>query len=148
MNTKSRFILAYKNSSQFFAGTRILKIIGFPVRLSYKLIVQWILCVDLPDQVKMGQGCQIFHGMALVVHKNVEIGDSVILRHSTTLGERVFGGGTPRIGSNVDIGAHVTILGNIDIGDNVRIGAGSLLLNDVPANSTVTTVSIAKVTVK
>ncbi|WP_419181640.1 serine O-acetyltransferase [Novosphingobium mangrovi (ex Huang et al. 2023)] len=43
----------------------------------------------------------------------------------------------PRIGNNVDIGAHAIILGDIVIGDNCTIGAGAVVVKDVPAGSTV-----------
>ena len=47
------------------------------------------------------------------------------------------GGGSPKIGNNVDIGANAIIIGDIKVGDNVKIGAGTIVLQDVPANTTV-----------
>ena len=127
LNTKSKFILTFKFFSSCFARSSVGRFIGFPIRLAYKLIVQWCLGVDLPDQVKLGKGCRLYHGVGIVVHKDVQLGDNVTLRHGTTIGERTPGGGVPRIGNNVDIGAHVLILGDVNIGDNVKLGAGCVV---------------------
>ena len=43
----------------------------------------------------------------------------------------------PKLGNNVDVGAHVCILGNIKIGNNVKIGAGSIVVKDIPDNCVV-----------
>jgi putative colanic acid biosynthesis acetyltransferase WcaB len=81
----------------------------------------------------------IHHGRAMVLNKNVIIGDNVTLKHNTTLGnkESVEGKdlGSPIIKNNVIIGPHSIIIGPIEIGENSIIGAGSVVVKSIPANS-------------
>ncbi len=108
-----------------------------PYLLFYRIFFEWILGIELPFNTKVGRGLIIYHGQSLVVHKNVVIGDNCILRHSTTIGNARSGGQCPRIGNNVNIGSNTCILGAIKIGDNVVIGAGSVVVKDIPCNSVV-----------
>ena len=71
------------------------------------------------------------HPFGTVVNAEI-IGDNFSCLHLTTIG--VNGNGRPIIGSNVTLGANVTIIGPITIGDNVIIGAGSVVVKDVPDN--------------
>ncbi|MEM2978825.1 MAG: DapH/DapD/GlmU-related protein, partial [Methanomassiliicoccales archaeon] len=75
----------------------------------------------------------------VVMGETAEIGDNVCIFQGVTLGGVSTDKGKrhPTIGNNVVIGANATILGNIKIGDNVKIGAGSVVVKDVPPNSTV-----------
>jgi putative colanic acid biosynthesis acetyltransferase WcaB len=62
------------------------------------------------------------------------------LRHSTTIGNLDNGTGQnscPSIGNNVDIGSNVCIIGKVEIGDNVIIGAGSVVVKNIPSNCVV-----------
>ena len=80
----------------------------------------------------------IDHGMGVVIGETAEIGDNVMLYHGVTLG----GTGKdkikrhPTVGDNVLIGAETIVLGPINIGSNTKIGAGSVVLEDIPANVT------------
>lgn len=67
------------------------------------------------------------------------IGDHFSFRHCTTLGNKADDKPEeiPTIGDNVTLGAHVLILGNVHIGNNVIVGAGSVVIKDVPDNSIV-----------
>ena len=58
------------------------------------------------------------------------------VQHSVTIGMLYSDEGVPVIGKNVVIGARAIILGNVKVGDNAKIGAGSVVLCDVPENST------------
>ena len=95
--------------------------------------------IDLPPQVCAGPSLQIHHGIALVVHGSVRLGANVILRQSTTLGQRRPGGGAPEIGDDVEIGAHVLVLGPIVVGASAVVAAGATVLADVPPGATVIT---------
>jgi serine O-acetyltransferase len=77
--------------------------------------------------------------MGVVIGETTQIGDNVTLYQGVTLGGtgKDKGKRHPTIGSNVVIGAGAKILGPIVIGDYAKIGAGSVVLHDVPANSTV-----------
>jgi serine acetyltransferase len=108
---------------------------GLPIRIAYKLLIEYILGVELPDGVIAGRGLAIFHGVGLVVSPSVRLGRNVTLRQNTTIGHKRVSEGSPCIGDNVDIGANSVIVGAIRIGDNVTIGAGTVVTKDVPSNS-------------
>jgi putative colanic acid biosynthesis acetyltransferase WcaB len=100
-----------------------------------------VLGIELPWKLKVGKNLRLFHGQALVVNDHAVIGSGCILRHSTTIGVLItslsFDGDAPVIGNNVDIGSNVVILGKINIGDGAVIGAGSVVVKDVPAGAIV-----------
>ena len=95
--------------------------------------------IEIHPAAKIGRGFFIDHGMGVVIGETAEIGDQVTLFQGVTLGgtgkER--GKRHPTLGSHVVVGAGAKILGGIRIGDNVKIGANSVVLKSVPANSTV-----------
>lgn len=115
--------------------------LGIPYLMLYRVIIEWILCIELPWNTQIGPGLRLFHGMGLVVNDRTVIGRNVVLRHTTTIGVKEtlpFGTqAAPIIGDNVDIGAHVIILGPITVGNGACIGAGSVVVKDVPAGATV-----------
>lgn len=97
-------------------------------------LVSTITTVYLPRNVIFGKNFHIIHPISIVIHPKTIFGDNVGIMHEVTLGSR----GTyaaPVIGNDVFIGAGAKILGEITIGDNVDIGANSVVLHDVPANS-------------
>ena len=135
MNTKSYILINSYKISNLFSTNSFLKIVGFPIRLTYKIVVRWLLSVDLSDKTVVGKNLIIYHGFGLVIHEDVIIGSNVVLRHCTTIGNRNEGGGCPVIQDNVNIGANVVIIGPVIIGYNSIIGAGSVVLKDVEPNS-------------
>jgi putative colanic acid biosynthesis acetyltransferase WcaB len=110
--------------------------LGWIYRVTYLICIVWILGVELPDMVVAGEGLQLYHGQALVVNKCVVLGKNCILRHSTTIGNTILPDGTvgasPVLGDSVELGAHVVIIGDVRIGDGAVIGAGSVVVKDVP----------------
>lgn len=130
------FIIAFR-SSNFFSRNRALKIIGLPIRLLYKIIFQWILGIDIDDTTHIGFGFNVYHGQGLIINRATIIGKNLIVRHCTTIGNSKFGGKCPVVGNNVNIGANSVIIGDIRIGDNAIIGAGSVVVKDVPENAIV-----------
>jgi serine O-acetyltransferase len=98
-----------------------------------------IFQVDIHPAAKVGKGIMIDHATAVVIGETAVVGDGVSLLHGVTLGgtgkER--GDRHPKIGAGTMIGAGAAILGNIRIGACCRIGAGSVVLKDVPDNTTV-----------
>jgi putative colanic acid biosynthesis acetyltransferase WcaB len=133
-NTKGIFFLCIFRISAYFSKNRILRLIGFPIRFFYTLIVQWFMGIDIHDSTKIGRGFNVFHGQGLVISSSVIIGDYVIVRQNTTIGNAKAGGGSPTIGNNVQIGANSVIIGEIKIGANSIIAAGSVVVKDVPSN--------------
>jgi len=95
--------------------------------------------VDINPAVAMGQGIMLDHGTGLVIGETAVVGDNVSMLQNVTLG----GTGKseqdrhPKIGNGVLIGAGAKVLGNIKIGDCSRIGAGSVVLKEVPPRVTV-----------
>ncbi len=100
---------------------------------------RWLTGIEIHPAAKIGRGFFIDHGMGVVIGETTEIGNYVTLFQGVTLGgtgkER--GKRHPTLGNHVVVGAGAKILGGIRIGDNVKIGANSVVLKSVPANSTV-----------
>ena len=141
-NIKARLVLSFFRLAQLIRRLPLpLLFCVFPILILYRVFVEWILGIELPWNLKIGSGVRLFHGMGLVVNDKTVIGSNVVLRHSTTIGLREtleFGAdAAPIIGDDVDIGAHVVILGPVNIGNGARIGAGTVIIKDVPAGAIV-----------
>lgn len=136
-NTKGIFFLICFRISSFFLKKNFLKILGFPIRILYKFMINWLLCIDIPDDTKIGKSFNLYHGFGIVINGKSIIGDNVTIRQCTTIGNSTPYSGCPIIENNVDIGANVIIIGNIIIGENSIIGAGSVLTKNIPPNSVV-----------
>lgn len=95
--------------------------------------------VDINPAVRIGKGIMLDHGTGLVIGETAVVGDNVSMLQGITLG----GTGKsdqdrhPKIGNGVLIGAGAKVLGNIKVGDCSRIGAGSVVLKEVPPRTTV-----------
>jgi serine O-acetyltransferase len=95
--------------------------------------------IEIHPGAKIGSDFFIDHGAVVVIGETAEIGNNVTIYSGVVLG------GTslertkrhPTIGNNVVIGSGAKVLGPVFIGDNVRIGANSVVVNDVPPNSVV-----------
>ena len=86
----------------------------------------------------IGSRLFIDHGMGIVFGETTEIGDNCTIYHGVTLGGtgKDTGKRHPTLGNNVLIGAGTKVLGPVYIGDNARVGAGSVVLKNLPANCT------------
>lgn len=95
--------------------------------------------IEIHPGAKIGQGFFIDHGAGVVIGETAEIGDNVTLYQGVTLGGtgKEKGKRHPTIGNNVVISSGAKVLGSFRVGDNVKIGAGSVVLKEVPPNSTV-----------
>lgn len=107
------------------------------VWISYRLIFNWFLAIDISEQTRIGKNFQLWHGMGTVIHPLAEIGDFVVMRNCTTIGASRNGGKAPIIGNYCDIGSNSVIIGEIKIGNNVTIGAGSVVTKDIPDNAVI-----------
>ncbi len=117
-----------------------LKSFGVPfVPRAISQLARWLTGIEIHPSAKIGTGFFIDHGMGVVIGETAEVGDYVTLFQGVTLGgtgkER--GKRHPTLGNHVVVGAGAKILGGITIGDNVKIGANSVVLKNVSANSTV-----------
>jgi len=94
--------------------------------------------IDILPRADLGGGCIIAHGIGLVVGGRTVIGEDCTLLHGVTLGEARFDElDCPRLGNRVTVGAGAIVLGGITIGDDVLIGAGSVVVSDVPPGAVV-----------
>jgi serine O-acetyltransferase len=95
--------------------------------------------IEIHPGALIGKGFFIDHGMGVVIGETTEIGDNVTLYQGVTLGGtgKEKGKRHPTLENNVMVGAGARILGSIRIGRDSKIGAGSVVLKDVPENSTV-----------
>lgn len=135
---KSRLVLL------MFRAAQALGKLPFPLslwRLIYQIFVEGILGIELPWDTQVGSNLQLQHGTALVVNHDAKIGTNCILRHSTTIGNKILSDGSlsdsPIIGDYVEIGSNVVIIGSIKVGNHAVIGAGSVVVKDVPPRSVV-----------
>ncbi len=94
--------------------------------------------VDIHPAARFGHGVMLDHGSGLVVGETAVIGNRVSILQCVTLGGtgKQHGDRHPKIGDDVLISAGAKILGNINVGEGAIVGAGSVVLKDVPAHTT------------
>lgn len=99
---------------------------------------RWITGIEIHPGATIGEGLFIDHGMGVVIGETCEIGNNVVIYQGVTLGGtgKEHGKRHPTIGNNVLIGSGVKVLGPFKVGDNAKIGAGSVVLNEIPPNCT------------
>ncbi|MEI6493837.1 MAG: serine acetyltransferase [Verrucomicrobiota bacterium] len=132
-NVRSRVILVlFRLAQRFYRLPEALRWLGYPYLAFYEVLVGWGLGIELNHKASIGPGLKLFHGTALVIHEGAVIGSHCTLRHCTTIGMRNDPGDVPVIGDHVDIGCNAVIIGKIHIGDRAVIGAGSVVVKDVP----------------
>lgn len=91
--------------------------------------------ISIPPTVKIGKGLLIEHFGGIVINSTAEIGNFCTISHCVTIGNKVPGGKSPKIGNNVYICVGAKVLGDITIGNNSVIGANAVVLESVPAYS-------------
>jgi serine O-acetyltransferase len=102
-------------------------------------LARFLTGIEIHPAARLGPGLFIDHGMGVVIGETAELGENVTLLQGVTLG------GTslkrekrhPTLGNNVVVGAGAKIIGAFKIGDGSRIGAGSVVVREVPPNSVV-----------
>ncbi|WP_152395430.1 serine O-acetyltransferase [Paenibacillus guangzhouensis] len=95
--------------------------------------------IEIHPGATLGERLFIDHGMGVVIGETCEIGNNVVIYQGVTLGGtgKEKGKRHPTIGNNVVIASGAKVLGSFRVGDNAMIGANSVVLNEVPPNSTV-----------
>ncbi|ANK60542.1 MULTISPECIES: serine O-acetyltransferase EpsC [Loigolactobacillus] len=106
------------------------------------LIAHWgkrVTGVEIHPAAQIGRQVFIDHGTGVVIGETAVIGDRVTILHNVTLGSRHLQAGRrhPVVANDVLIGAGAQLLGAIQIGAHVKIGAGTIVLTDVPAYTTI-----------
>lgn len=112
------------------------------VKLLARLISQWarfFTGIEIHPGAKIGKRCFIDHGMAVVIGETAEIGDDVTIYQAVTLGGtgKDTGKRHPTIGNRVIVSSGAKVLGPFKVGDDSKIGAGSVVLEEVPEKCTV-----------
>lgn len=94
--------------------------------------------IEIHPGATIGKRFVIDHGMGIVIGETAEIGDDCLIYHGVTLGGtgKDHGKRHPTLGNNVLVGNGARILGPFTVGDNARVAAGSVVLSEVPPNST------------
>ncbi|WP_295419220.1 serine O-acetyltransferase [Sulfurovum sp.] len=98
----------------------------------------FLTTIDIHPAAKLGRRVFIDHGVGVVIGETAILGNDVIVYQQVTLGGVSTSKGKrhPTLGNNVVIGAGAKVLGNITVGDNSKVGANSVVVKDVPADST------------
>ena len=98
-----------------------------------------IFGVDIHPAARIGCGIMFDHATGLVIGETAVIHDDVSILHGVTLGGtgKESGDRHPKVHRGVLIGANASIIGNIDIGEGAKVGAGSVVMQDVPPHTTV-----------
>lgn len=102
-------------------------------------VARFLTGIEIHPAAKLGRGLFIDHGMGVVIGETAEVGEDVTIYQGVSLA------GTslkrekrhPTLGNNVVVGAGAKIIGGFKIGDGSRIGAGSVVVREVPPNSVV-----------
>ncbi len=100
---------------------------------------KWLTGVEIHPAATIGRRLVIDHGTGIVIGATTEIGDDCLIYQGVTLGGTgvMQGKRHPTLGNNVMVGSGAKVLGPIKIGDNARVAANSVVLREVPENSTV-----------
>jgi serine O-acetyltransferase len=103
------------------------------------MLARAITGIEIHPSACIGQGLFIDHGAGVVIGETADIGNDVTLYQGVTLGGTGFATGKrhPTVQDNVTIGSGAKLLGPITIGHGAKIGANSVVITDVPPNSTV-----------
>ncbi|MDI9493108.1 MAG: serine O-acetyltransferase [Bacillota bacterium] len=102
-------------------------------------LARFLTGIEIHLGATIGRRCFIDHGMAVVIGETTEIGDDVTIYQGVTLGGtgKETGKRHPTIGNNVMISSGAKVLGPFKVGNNSKIGAGSVVLKEIPDNCTV-----------
>ena len=102
-------------------------------------VMKVVTGIEIHPAARIGRGLFIDHGSGVVIGETAEVGDDVTMYQGVTLGGTGFARGKrhPTVGHDVMIGSGAKLLGPIDVGDRCKIGANSVVIHDVPPNSTV-----------
>lgn len=146
-----------KSDPAFHSSIEVLLYPGFKALLYYRLahylylkehlfVARWLsqraarkTGIEIHPGAIIGKGCFIDHGNGVVIGETAVIGNNVTLYQGVTLGGtgKEKGKRHPCLKDNVMVGAGTRILGAITIGENTKVGAGSVVLEDIPDNCTV-----------
>ena len=102
----------------------------------YHRAVETLTGISIPKSVEVGPGLKIWHFGNIFVHAKAKIGANCTLRQGVTIGNRQTDGPTPVLEDDVELGAYAQVLGDVRIGKGAKVGAMSVVLQDVPPGAT------------
>lgn len=122
----------YRAAHHFWLAGRVLLARHLQSRISE------VFGMDIHPAAKIGSGILIDHGTSVVIGETAVVGDDVSMLHEVTLGGtgKETGDRHPKVGHGVLLGAGTKVLGNVRIGDGSKVGAGSVVLTDIPEHTT------------
>ena len=136
-NPKGRLVMLLFRIMHLLRQNPVSFVLFIPLFIAHRVMMEWVMCIELPWKTRIGPGFRIDHGQSLVVNDHTVFGAGCSVRSCTTIGNKRLPDGTysgsPRFGDRVDIGSNAVIIGPIAIGDDVVIGAGAVVVKDVPA---------------
>ena len=102
-------------------------------------LARFLTGIEIHPGATIGRRCFIDHGMAVVIGATTEIGDDVTIYQGVTLGGtgKETGNSHPTLGNNVMLSSGAKLFGPFKVGNNSKIGAGSVVLKEIPDNCTV-----------
>lgn len=104
----------------------------FSAKIVSRFLYIFCNCV-IPPSTEIGEGSVIPHSVGIVIHHNSVIGKRCRIYQNVTIGSAP----GPKIGDDVFIGANAVVIGNVTVGNGAKIGAGAVVVNDVPEGVTV-----------
>lgn len=138
-HAKSRFVLVFFRTANWSLNSgAVVRTLCIPLRIAYRVVVDWVMGIDIPCSTRIGRRAVLYHSHALVINEAAIIGDDCILRHCVTIGNKITASGetgAPIVGNGVEFGAGAVVIGPITIGDNSKIGALSVVTRSVSAGS-------------
>ncbi|MCX2965385.1 serine O-acetyltransferase [Gordonia aquimaris] len=103
---------------------------GLPFSFLYRLAGLFLFGIDIPTRTSVGKGISIHHGFGIVIHADSVIGDFVTIRQGVTIGAT--SRGAPIIRNQANLGASSLVIGPVIVGCNAVVGAGAVVVKDVP----------------
>lgn len=133
---KSKLVILLYRMSTLWRSRNLL---GLPFVILNKLIAECLFSVEIPHHARIGYGLKIFHPHAIVIGRDVVIGENCTLRQGVTIGNITHRDGrvsaSPVLGNDVECGANAVVIGSVTIGDGATIGAGTVVTKDLPAGA-------------
>jgi serine O-acetyltransferase len=133
-------VLSYPGFHAIVAHRLIHPLAGVPLLARFLAnFARFLTGIEIHPSAKIGKGVFIDHGTGVVIGETSEVGDGCTIYQGVTLGGTSLSHGKrhPTLGRNVTVGVNSAVLGAITLGDNVKVGGGSVVVKDVPANATV-----------
>jgi serine acetyltransferase len=129
-------LLAFRSTARINrTNSPVARALARPATLGYRVIVDWVLGVEIPWHTSIGSGLRLQHANGIVINGSVRLGSGVSLHQGVTLGGRLGGHDCPTIADHVSVGANAIVIGAVTVGNNAKIGAGAVVLQDVPPHS-------------